>query len=248
MSAPGEAGEAARAMLALWEAGARARPERRGSAVLAAAEGEPLAAVEAAAAGARDRRLLALRRRLNGDAATARGACPACGTHLDADLSIDALSAGGEGGTVCETQIVSGGLRLTVSAPSAGDLAHLAARHAGDAAGARAALLALCVTHCEDALGAPSELTPEAEAAVAEALERLDALAAITLALDCPACGARVELPFDPAVFVWAEIDAAARRLMWQVDRLARAYGWTEAEVLALSPLRRAAYLELAAI
>jgi hypothetical protein len=31
-----------------------------------------------------------------------------------------------------------------------------------------------------------------------------------------------------------------------EVDALARAYGWREADILALSPARRAAYLELA--
>mgnify|MGYP001788484044 CR=1 FL=1 len=39
----------------------------------------------------------------------------------------------------------------------------------------------------------------------------------------------------------------AAERVLLDVDALARCYGWTESEVLRLSPTRRAAYLQLAA-
>jgi hypothetical protein len=46
---------------------------------------------------------------------------------------------------------------------------------------------------------------------------------------------------------VWTELRAHARRLLREVDVLARAYGWTEPDVLALDERRRAAYLELAA-
>ena len=41
--------------------------------------------------------------------------------------------------------------------------------------------------------------------------------------------------------------DARARRLLREVDVLARAYGWTEPEVLALDDARRAAYLRAGA-
>ncbi len=36
----------------------------------------------------------------------------------------------------------------------------------------------------------------------------------------------------------------AAKDILFDVDLLARAYGWPEAEVLALSPTRRAWYVE----
>jgi hypothetical protein len=40
-------------------------------------------------------------------------------------------------------------------------------------------------------------------------------------------------------------VDARARRLLHEVDVLARTYGWTEDEVLALSEQRRASYLRI---
>ena len=65
--------------------------------------------------------------------------------------------------------------------------------------------------------------------------------------MECPECGAHFETPFDPPAFVWQELSTLANRLLWEVDQLARAYGWPEADILALSPTRRRAYLEIAA-
>jgi hypothetical protein len=45
--------------------------------------------------------------------------------------------------------------------------------------------------------------------------------------------------------FVWAELEAQAHRLLHEIDVLARAYGWSEPEVLALGERRRAAYVSL---
>jgi hypothetical protein len=39
-----------------------------------------------------------------------------------------------------------------------------------------------------------------------------------------------------------------ARSLLAEVHSLARAYGWTESEILALSPQRRSTYLEMVGI
>jgi hypothetical protein len=44
---------------------------------------------------------------------------------------------------------------------------------------------------------------------------------------------------------LWMRLQLAAERLLLDVDALARAYGWSEAQVLALPPLRRAAYLQM---
>jgi hypothetical protein len=49
----------------------------------------------------------------------------------------------------------------------------------------------------------------------------------------------------DVAAFVWAEIESEARRLLLEVDVLARRYGWSERDILDMSPIRRYQYLEL---
>ena len=73
-----------------------------------------------------------------------------------------------------------------------------------------------------------------------------DPLAEVLVDVVCPACAAQFVADLDIASFVWAEVRARAQRLLRDVDVLARAYGWTEPEVLALTDRRRDAYLALA--
>jgi hypothetical protein len=79
-----------------------------------------------------------------------------------------------------------------------------------------------------------------------ERLAQADPLAEIQIHLRCPQCGAEQNEVFDVVTFMWAQIDARARRLIAEVHTLAREYGWSEREVLDLSEVRRALYLELA--
>jgi hypothetical protein len=53
---------------------------------------------------------------------------------------------------------------------------------------------------------------------------------------------------FDIVSFFWAEIGAWAQRLLREVHALASAYGWREADILALSAWRRRQYLDLAGV
>ena len=77
-------------------------------------------------------------------------------------------------------------------------------------------------------------------------LEAADPLADPRLDVACPACGRHMDASVDPGALLWDDVQAYARSVLGQVHTLARAYGWTEREVLSLSPRRRAAYLEMA--
>jgi hypothetical protein len=96
----------------------------------------------------------------------------------------------------------------------------------------------------DDALD-PRELAEPVVEAVIDSIVAADPQADIRIDLECPACAARWLAPFDVASYLWTELDALARRTLIQVHQLASAYGWTESEVLDLSPRRRAAYLEI---
>ena len=67
----------------------------------------------------------------------------------------------------------------------------------------------------------------------------------VSFALECPDCGHRWPAPVDVAEALWMEVQRAAERLLAEIDALARAYGWSEEEIVSLSPVRRAAYLQL---
>lgn len=81
----------------------------------------------------------------------------------------------------------------------------------------------------------------------AAAAEDADPGAELTLEIACPECGAATPAELDIAAYLWTELDAWARDLLLDVHLLASAYGWSEPEILALSPLRRRYYLELCA-
>jgi len=87
----------------------------------------------------------------------------------------------------------------------------------------------------------PADLQAEIGAAMAAA----DPQADLQLALACPQCAHRWQPVFDIARFLWQELHAWALRTLRDVDTLAHAYHWAEADILALSPRRRQAYLEL---
>ncbi|MGP3982006.1 T4 family baseplate hub assembly chaperone [Streptomyces sp. KR80] len=119
-------------------------------------------------------------------------------------------------------------------------------------AAARQVLLERCVISAvRDGRPVPAdrlrELPDSVQRLLAEAAERADPAAAVTLNIACPECGEATPAELDIATHLWTELDAWARDLMLDVHLLATAYGWSEPEILALSPLRRRYYLELCA-
>lgn len=87
--------------------------------------------------------------------------------------------------------------------------------------------------------------TTRAEAPLLAEMARIDPLADPQLALSCEACGEHFTVAFDIAAFLWREIEAWSARLLADVHTIASAYGWSEAEILALPPTRRQVYIDL---
>ncbi len=81
--------------------------------------------------------------------------------------------------------------------------------------------------------------------ALARAMLEHDPQAEIEISLSCSGCDHSWTTVFDIVSFFWAELEAQAKRLLRDVDILARAYGWREPDILALSTVRRQFYLEL---
>jgi hypothetical protein len=222
-------------ILALWEAAvaadAHALPAR-----LLQAEGAAIDA-DAVPLGQRDPALLRVRQALFGRelAVSARG--PDCATLVEFTTDIETILAAGASARAATVEI--GGQAWPVRAPSATDLRAIAALP--DAA-AREALALRCL----DGARAPETLDERALEAIEAALEDADPLASIDFALVCAACGHGWEAALEPASYLMTELSVGAARLFEEVAALARAYGWSEPEILALSPARRRIYRELA--
>jgi hypothetical protein len=89
-----------------------------------------------------------------------------------------------------------------------------------------------------------ADLPDAVVAAVGEGMEAGDPQAETPLVLVCGRCDHRWQLLLDVASFLWNEVSSLAERLLFDVQALARAYGWSEAEILGMSAIRREFYLE----
>jgi hypothetical protein len=232
-------------VLAIWERGRGLSAVRRALLLLAAAAPE-LSEEERALlpVAERDARLLALRERTFGAELRGLANCPRCREAAEFGVGTDALRAGTAPATGGERTVDRGALSLAFRAPSSADVEAVAAL--ADPAVARRALARRCVSGASrEGVDVDRETISDDDLeAVAERIGREAALADVTLALTCPACGAEWEEWLDIPAFVFAECLAHARWLLEQVHRLAAAYGWTERETLALSAARLQFYLE----
>jgi hypothetical protein len=140
--------------------------------------------------------------------------------------------------------LVFGAYALDWRCPSTADLLAVADL---DNDKASPALLRRCVRDVRHE-GGPArldDLPADGLAALLNAIAEADPLAEIAIELVCPDCTARFATSIDVPAFVWAEVESRAQRLLVEVDALARCYGWTQQDVLALSETRRAQYLRL---
>ncbi|RYE87733.1 MAG: phage baseplate protein [Hyphomicrobiales bacterium] len=193
--------------------------------------------------GQRDASLLQLRELLFGPVLTAVTSCPSCGEQVESTFRVAQVRVASDRPPDPSYAVDISGYRATFRLPNTCDLLKLA-----DAETACDALFARCLTEVRDADGAavnPKSLTPAVIAGIAARMADADPQAEIELALVCPACEHRWPMVFDIAGFLWKELNAWALQTLRDVHTLARSYGWREADVLALSPTRRQAYLEL---
>jgi hypothetical protein len=227
-----------RELLDLWEAGSTQHPVRRAVTLLAAARGGPAAEAAEFDIGTRDVLLAGLLGSVSGGQVPACADCPCCGAGLDVPVDVTAVAALPVHEPGEQLSVLVSGTEVPFRLPTTADLIALSGCPPGVA---RAALLAAC-------LGAGSERAsqPEIGDAVEAAMERAAPGGAVDLLVRCPACGADSSLPLDVPALLWAEVEAQASALLRDVHALAGSYGWTEADVLDLSPRRRAMYLALA--
>jgi len=82
---------------------------------------------------------------------------------------------------------------------------------------------------------------------LSEAMGQADRQASLELALTCPTCAHSWQADFDAGEFLWIELDAWAWRTITAVHQLAQRYGWSERDILSMTPARRARYLAIGA-
>lgn len=206
--------------------------------------------------GRRDAALLRLREAAFGSQLTCLEICPNCHERLELSFQTNDLTAADEpeiGGETqsSEAELEVDGWTVRFRLPNSLDLAAISALQ--DETAARQALLQRCILavvspgKSETMSLPPAGLLQAIDQAVTQAMDQMDAEAISSLALTCPICEHAWEAAFDIGQYFWIELDDWARRMLRQVHSLAMAYGWSEADILSLSPARRIFYLSLIA-
>lgn len=233
-------------LLEVWERGQSVPPARRALLLLEASA--PEAGPEALArlpVGRRDADLLSLREWTFGPRLVCVAVCAACGERLELNFRAEEVRAAAGTAEPESFKTKVGDYEVNFRLPNSLDLLELAS--CDDPSRARQLLFERCVTTAR--LGGshvePSSLPPEVVAGVSEKMARADPQGDVRVAVECPACGREWQTVFDIVSFFWSEVEAWARRTLQEVHVLATAYGWREADALALSPQRRRLYLEM---
>ena len=234
-------------LLDAWEKGLSEPSSRRVFPVLAAAYLDcPPDELAALSIGERDRRLLALRESTFGPRLASIANCGQCGEVLEWEVETTHLLMKKPAELSGDLSVDLEDFHVSFRLPNTLDLASISS--SADAASARQRLLESCISgaqHKGEEVSAgdlPVSVTTEIVKRMAEA----DPQADLEFELSCPACGEQWQAQFDIESFFWSEIGAWAQRILLEVHRLARAYGWSETEILNLSAWRRQFYLGLA--
>jgi hypothetical protein len=224
-------------LLDLWERGVALHSLDRGLLALSVAlPAEPPESFADWPLGRRNQALVELHCSCFGPRFEAWTSCAACGEKMEFELDGRALSEHIiEGLTQGMVRVKGRQFRV----PTSRDLASLA-READDDRAA-ALLIDRCRVKDDDSAALSDDDLQEIEAA----MELADPGAELRVALRCPACSDEWNETLDVVNFIWAEVEARARRLLWEVHALASAYGWSQSQILALSEARRALYLEM---
>lgn len=231
-------------VLEVWEDGSQKALAERALELLAVGYPEvPRERLESLTVGQRDAMLLALRQSMFGSALEAVVICPACGERLDLAFDLREIQSLPEAEGDLSLEVAGYDLRFRPA--NAGDA--VAASGAGDLEGSRKVLLQRCLLSAnrEGTAIDSKRIPPDVTEAVWQRLAEADPMADIRLAVGCPKCDHRWSATLDIVSFLWKEIGAWAWRTLSDVHTLASAYGWSEQEILALSPKRRQCYLRM---
>jgi hypothetical protein len=234
-------------LIRTWETGLGQHHLERALTLLSAAEPEVTRnELASLSIGKRDARLLALREKLFGSSLNCLAECPHCREGVEFTLKVsDLLDAPIVNKEAKFFELTTSDLRIRFRPLNSEDL--MAAATCKDLETARRTLLERCVLKASRhemelaVLDFPEEIIAELTSRLAEC----DSQADIVLKMECVACSRPWELVFDIASYLWSEVNAMAKRLLREVHTLAWAYGWSEADILAMSDARRRLYLDM---
>jgi hypothetical protein len=197
--------------------------------------------------GRRDALLLRLRQETFGPLLEAIAECPGCGEILELSFRVADVQVQKDPEPDTWHTIATDDFEVRFRMPTGSDL--VAIEEQVDLTRARRTLIERCVEWTRAGRKrSPVRLPGSVIRRVGEEMAAADPQAVVDLMVRCPSCRKEHTFGFDIASFLWNEIQAWTPRVLLEVHDLATAYGWNEAEILALSPWRRHAYLGMVGV
>jgi hypothetical protein len=203
---------------------------------------EPSCDPSAMTVGHCDVMLFDLRRWLFGPDLDLVATCPLCQDVVELVIPTADIVPPRPTSQLNSTIVEIDGLRIRCRVPTNRDFRELAARGPDATIGD---LLERCVEAVEgsDDTLVVSALSTQVSERLAEAMAHSDPGADITVEIECP-CGAEWPETVDIRSILWTELTRWVHARLFEVQQLARSFGWSERDILDMSPYRRRLYLE----
>jgi len=233
-------------LLEVWERGNVQSPVHRALLLLSAACPEASAdSLTKLSICERDARLLTLREWTFGAQLIGIATCPDCHERLELTFDVADIQVTPDSEPTGEMTIDVAGYDVRFRLPNSLDIDVITDHK--DVDRAREELLENCLlsVHRNGEEISSDHLPASLVEAIVERMAEADPGADVQLALSCPSCRHQWHAAFDIVSFFWSEIDAWVHRTLQEVHVLAVAYGWREADILAMSPWRRQFYLKM---
>lgn len=235
-------------LLAIWDEESHHSPVQKAVRLVSDAftEGNDEAAARLSI-GQRDACLLYLREQMFGTRLRNLANCPHCGELIEwesntTDFKLQHIPDTTEAQTF---SIDQEGYRVRFRLPDSMDIAMALSRPEYRDDPRRLLMDCILEVQCGEDTLRVEDLPDAVLDLVHEQMAIEDPQANIRINVQCPACAQTAERNFDILSFFWSEIQHWALRLLQDICLLARNFGWSEKEILALSPQRRQTYIQL---
>ena len=235
----------AQRVLNIWEQGALLSAEGKSQALLSLISPElSTQALTDLVLGERNKNLLELRQQLFGSKLQAYIECGKCGEALDLEFSIEDFGFSSIAHIPETHSVLIDNICADIRLPNGHDLTALT--NVKNVEDGRQLLFSRCVLKLQrnDVPMTLDELNDVELNQLEEAVAALDPRMEILFDLSCPECSHNWQSPLDIGSFIWREFDVYALQLLENIHLLASTYGWSEADILAMSQVRRNHYIE----
>ncbi len=235
-------------ILELWDTTAGTPTLEKSLRLLAkACSAENIAEIARLSIGDRDVRLLQIREWLFGNILRNKANCPKCAETIEWESNTDALHLQSfpQDLSVKDFQLKKNGYTVQFRSLNSLDLLKVMSAELNENSYRK--VISECILSVkknnEDC--SINDLPDFVWEALNDRMSKEDPQAEINMQLICPNCNYCWEMYFDIATYLWLEINTWVKKILEEVYWLARAFSWSEKQILGMSAHRRRLYLEM---